>query len=76
VLRYVKSGKLKGTKLGRDYTFAENTVTALPERSEPATQTANGALVTARPSAGVRVGTRPRTPRRRCARPACWCDRS
>jgi chromosome partitioning protein len=47
VYRYLHSGKLKGSRIGRDYRFPESTVAALLERTEAAREPTSTARITA-----------------------------
>lgn len=47
VLRYLRSGKLTGSRIGRDYRIPEGSVTALLRRTNPATPADGTAVVTA-----------------------------
>lgn len=47
VLRYLRSGKLSGSRIGRDYRIPESAVTSLLRRTSPASTAERRALVTA-----------------------------
>ena len=47
VLRYVRAGKLAGSRIGREYRIPESAVATLLRRTNPATPTHRAALVTA-----------------------------
>lgn len=47
VLRYLRSGKLTGSRIGRDYRIPEGSITALLRRTNPATPVVNAAIITA-----------------------------
>src|SRR3712207_1537216 len=47
ILRYLHSGKLKGSRIGRDYRILESSVNALLSRPGPAAATTATARVTA-----------------------------
>jgi len=47
VLRYLRSGKLTGSRIGRDYRIPEGSVLALLRRTNPATPVDNAAVITA-----------------------------
>ena len=47
VLRYLRAGKLSGSRIGRDYRLPEGSVRALLQRTNPATPATGQAVVTA-----------------------------
>jgi chromosome partitioning protein len=47
VLRYLRAGKLSGSRIGRDYRIPEGSVSALLRRTNPATRATGQAVVTA-----------------------------
>jgi chromosome partitioning protein len=47
VLRYLRAGKLSGSRIGRDYRIPEGSVTTLLRRTNPAVPTSDQAVVTA-----------------------------
>jgi chromosome partitioning protein len=47
VLRYLRAGKLSGSRIGRDYRIPEGSVTTLLRRTNPAVPTSGQAVVTA-----------------------------
>jgi chromosome partitioning protein len=47
VLRYLHSGRLKGSRLGRDYRVSETALTALLTKTDPAASPERGGLITA-----------------------------
>jgi excisionase family DNA binding protein len=47
VLRYLHNGKLKGTRIGRDYRIPESALNALLTKVEPSTQAQRSAIVSA-----------------------------
>jgi chromosome partitioning protein len=47
VLRYLRAGKLTGSRIGRDYRIPEGSVAALLRRTNPATPAAGRAVITA-----------------------------
>lgn len=47
VLRYLRAGKLTGSRIGRDYRIPEGSVTTLLRRTDPAAPVVGTAVVTA-----------------------------